>query len=323
MLLLIAVSRRIIVTVTIKYKPVFSDVFCDRLTVTLKVKPEQYDEVKFNMNNMIENGYARKDYKWQYRLSMRLGIGEDNDSSTLIQCSPHPFLSNYSFFRIELNPHRLGSEGLSELKLRIDEILPNGYDDLVRSGVCTRFDAALDLKYISIESLAFSYPKMRLSKAFYNSGSVTNYIQSYYIGGDKNKRQICIYDKVAQIKEYNQKNLIKKDVPSFPVTRIEVRNKKRVRVSELINIDNQFKPLEVLLLSRFPDIDWVFGLFVKAVRLEGLLNALLALPKYERAKYKKILKVANASFWKPDKHWEKWTDVIGEIYKPLPSKLAV
>lgn len=306
------------------HKPNVSNVFCDKLSVTLKIDPEYHSEVLSKITDLIDNWYASVVHTPQYKFSIRLVIG-NNDESTLIQCSPH--LDSISFFRVECNPSRLGSEGLSELKLRLDDILPDGYDGLMQYGICTRFDATIDIHDVQIDKLCFRYPSMQLSKAFYRKGGINNYthdIESYYLGGDSGKRQFCVYDKAQQIKAHNAKYpLVKKAIPNHPITRIEVKNRERLPMMSLTAIPNQFEKLGVYSFHKLPNSDWKFNLFVKAVRSEGMQNALLGLPEDVRKKYLKWSELAKPTYWKPDEHWKYWPCVVEEIIHPAVSCLAL
>ena len=308
-------------TITYIKAPIISNVFCDKLTITLKVDPKHHDFVKNGMYELINNGYAKKTYTPQYQLSVRLGIGDYNEHTALIQCSPHPYLLNHSFFRIEFNPDRIGIEGMCFLKTRLDELLPNGYKSLIQHGTCTRFDVSIDIVHMEIDKFVFRAPKMRRSKSFYNGKKTIR--ESYYIGGDNSKRQFCIYDKVAEIKNNNSGKLIKTPIPNHPVTRIEVRNKYRIPMTELINVDNQFLKLEIYFLNKIQKSNLEFDFFLDSVRLRGLISALYKIESpYERKKYIAQMESAKNKYWKPEKHWESWVDVVNEIYHPVNPKIS-
>jgi hypothetical protein len=310
----------------IKYKkPIVSDVFCDKFSATLKIDNNYYYDILKSIHEHIDNGYAKESSKPNYKQSIELFLGSESEYSALIQAAPYK--KGYAFFRIEFNPQRIGSEGLSELKLRLDNILPNGYESLIQHGICTRIDATIDIHHVAVNRLCFYLQNMQKSKAYFKKGKIlgcANNIGSYYTGSDDSQKQFCAYDKVQEIKNHNSNYPHNKiQVPDHPITRIEIKNRKRIPITSLPTIPNQFINLSVYSFHKTPKIDWKFDLFIKAVRSEGAQNSLLALPEPIKKLYRERLETAKVLFFQPEEHWKKWPKVMNEILYPTVSPLAL
>ncbi len=305
-------------------KPVVSPVFCDKLSATLKIEEHHYHGVLTAFENAVNDGWAKKAYTAIYKQSCRLQLG-DYDTSTLIQCQPHNETS--AFFRIEANPSKLGKEGMAELQMLLNEILPHGYAGLVQDGISTRVDTAVDIMNIEMSQIVYRYPGMRLSKAYYAKGKPTVYCNemlSYYLGSDGGKgAQICIYDKTAQAKTHNVKHPHNKiEVPKVPTVRIEIRHRNRRMLSRLYTLKNLFSKLDLYSFHKIPPRDDKFNLFVGVMQAQGLQNALLMLSGPTRKLYRKRVESAKPDFWQPEEHWENWEAVVDGILHPSSSALA-
>ena len=312
--------------VVIHKKPTVTEIFIDKITATLPIKSSDHEAVLGGMHQLVDVGYGLFIRKPFYEYSVILGIGVAN-TPVLLQCKPYGYLSDWAFFRIEFNPSTLGSEGLAELKLRLDVLLPLGYESLIASGMLTRFDVTFDIQHVSIDQLVFRHPGFRLSKAYYRAGKTDSFVEdvvSLYIGGDSGARQFCFYDKVQQIKDWNSEHpLNQKPVPIIDTTRVEVTNKKRVPFKSLLNVPNQFEKLEIFTFHTVPQDDWQFSLFLIAARHQGLQKTLYMVPKYLRKKYIQRLRKSVLEQYDPIAQWSGWKGSVNALFYPATSHLKV
>ncbi len=311
-------------------KPKVSHLKCDKFSATLKIEDQYHSSVKARVNELIDAGYAKSKNYSAYQTSARLYIGDNNRYFVLIQCGPRSYHKNYSYFRIEYSPHNIGMDGLAELKMRLDEILPFGYDGFISEGICTRFDATVDISHININYLLFSCSKMKISKVYYRDGGISLFdcslpMSSYILGGESSSRKISIYDKKRQLAYLNKKHpKYAQKLPDHEVTRIEVQHRFRIPISNLHKVANPFEKLGVASFNNIPiKDDPTFDLFILAARFVGAQNAQLALRKKLREKYSQYLKQSGPDWWDPDVIWEQWPSVIHNICHPGTCPLKV
>jgi hypothetical protein len=291
-------------------------IICDKLSYTLKIGQENRDILKKKIEQLIEKGYARKVYKGSYYTSIHLLLGAFDEYKPLIQIEPK--LQDTAYMRVEYNPDKLGIYNF-ELKQKLNNLLKHigGYKYILLNATCTRFDATVDIHHININNLLFYYPKKTISKAYFKSGKILNYedhlITSYYLGSDAGKMQVCIYDKVLQMKKYKLENpLMDIKIPDHDITRIEIRHKKRLSLVDIMKVNNQFKPIKVVLLKVANKIkDWRTNMIVRLSCHEGLNNALLAVPNDHRLKFRtQIIEDTAPEWWKPDLIWMDWSNTV-------------
>jgi replication initiation factor len=293
------------------FKHKVSPIYVDKFSATLAVDPFHESKIKKNIVELMEVGHAKKTYKSLYNLSAEILMGEFNESKLLVQCAPRR--PGMSFFRTEFNPAKVD---MAEVRAFIDAILPESYQSLAVKGICTRIDATVDVKNEEINKLLISHTGIAVTSGHYKSGR----IETLYLGSKSSPKRICVYDKVAEIKRKNAKQLIVKVlVPDHPITRIEARLKNSVPVKNIATVPNLFEKLDIACFQSFPDFDEKFKLFLMASRGTNGQNALLELSESTRKTYRKYLKSYKAKWWKPDEIWKQWPSVIDSLLNPPQS----
>lgn len=277
---------------------VLSDVFCDRLSVTVPIPEDERAVLTETISNLVTLGYVEKLHnKAIYRRSYSYPLGGAQTSKLHIKCDPYN--PTYNFLRFEFNP---SGGHLGELQEAIHHIIPGGYDHFLANGKCTRIDAAVDVRISMNRILAW---KAKVQKT--SSYSLGASIQTYYLGSKTSAKQICIYDKVAEIKGANAALLCgKKQVPSFPLTRIEARYYEEWPLNQLYSLPNQFAGMS-LVAAPAGELDGYFEMFVLACRAEGpqLALALIKSPKVKKD-FKARLKKGRPHWWNPESTWDGW-----------------
>lgn len=287
---------------------------CDGISITIDI-PEHYRE---QLENNIESikRYAKK---YGYAIARKISLNKEKlnaysdktgQSDVIIQCSPYNRHKNFLY--IHFNPSKIL---MNELKNLVDELFPfdYGYSYLISTGIVTRCDIAVDIKYVEINSLLFRYPQKRINCIYTSSG------RTEYIGSLLSNNYFCIYDKRTEIKKKNKKKvfLLKDKVPEYPVTRIELRLKLSMTIEEISKITNPFRKLKIISYQNldFPsDSD---KLFLKVARLEGTQAAMLTMTdKNTRAAYAKKLSKGCASWWDSEVTWKDTQEMINNIRVP-------
>lgn len=287
-----------------------SDLFCDKISMTLSIEPSQEGIVIENFENLQSAGHAKWVHKSIYRLSLQV-VDEMLNPIVLVQC--RPVGSGRSFFRTEFNPSKVS---MWEVMYFIDSILPDGYESLHQHGICTRFDATVDIHNVNINELLIWKPQISVTSAYYKSGRT----ETYYLGAKSSPKQCCVYDKVAEIKRRNEGPFVKQEIPDHEITRIEVRLKNRTPVKGLHCVDDLFSQLGIVEFSDIDPMDEKFDLFLRASRAEGAQNVLLSLSEATRKSYRKILNNSKALWWEPEKIWAQWPELVSRITHPPASK---
>jgi len=106
------------------------------------------------------------------------------------------------------------------------------------------------------------------------------------------------------------------DVPKHPITRVEARLKDGIPVNALASIPNLFGNLHIYSFKNLPVLDEQFKCFLMASQSQGGQNALLALTKPTRKKYKKYIDTYAAKWWQPHAIWQQWPSVIDSLLNP-------
>ena len=298
--------------ITYIHKQKVSPLISDKASFTLVVNQEHEEDIAYVMNELITSGHAKKTYKGMYWLSIEVLLGAFNEQRILVQCKPKK--TEMSFFRVEFNPSKVN---MAEVRSYVDLILPYGYTQLIKQGVCTRIDATVDVHNVEIDNLLIWMPSIRKTSGYYKDGKT----ETYYLGPKASPRLICIYDKVAEIKARNSKKLIKTEVPDHPITRIELRLKTRPPAKALPGIPNLFKKIGISNIGAHMSDDHAFRMFIKASRAEGAQNVLLDLPEELRKKYRKRLATGSPQWWDTDNIWTQWPNVANAIINPPACEL--
>lgn len=293
-------------------KAQLTKVYIDKFSATLKIPLNcEKNMIKDKLIELENDSFARKIYNRSYRSSYSIFLDDALDHKLFIQCDP---VLNSSFLRVEYNPKYLYFDQVFTF---LDHIIPGGYQRYLDRAVCTRVDCTVDIMGIHIDELIIFKPKVHKTRLFTDANS----FMSYYLGDIHSPRQICIYDKVAEINSKNKKLLIKEDLPKLDITRIESRIRDRHFVNELGEMNNAFSGISISsydIKHSDNDMKLLINLFVDSCRYRGPQSALKLIKHYDESKYqifKKILKESEVSWWDVEDIWKSWPTAVDELTK--------
>ena len=284
--------------------------FIDRLSFVIKYTSKEHkDFVRKGLQHLKYDGeghYAYDKGKAKYKFGMALYVEQwERVATLLIQADPKTFDDH--FLRVEYNPATADPGTVLWL---LKQVLPGGWGDIVTHGKFTRVDTTVDVSGLAIEDLLVCYPQMSRSRVFCKSGR----IETYEMGAYEGNKHVVVYDKNAETKKWNLKHQIKKTIPAFPVTRIEIVLRPSMSVAALVQHDNPFLGLglyEVPPLSEAKTLE--FRLLVEIARFRGLHDTLLMLPEAKRKQFKTTLEKSACSWWKPNAVWAEWPVVLKDL----------
>jgi hypothetical protein len=190
--------------------------------------------------------------------------------------------------RIEYNPSRAGSHGVTYLRHRLDKALPGGWEEFLLGADVTRIDHAVDIPCVSIGDILFSSSNQQCSAIYTDRHGDP---QTIYIGRRGNKRFLRAYQKGKS---------------NPPFMRIEYETRKVGPLRDIgVNLKNPFANLQ---LYHFPQPDLPAHLiwFIDCARQRGIRRALNIAPKAERKALAEFLAAAKAAWWQPVEIWKQW-----------------
>jgi hypothetical protein len=207
--------------------------------------------------------------------------------------------------RLEFNPRKIGSHGLTELKSILTMIFPDGWEYVIAHGNITRIDVAVDFPNTRPCMFAVLPQQALTTKSWDVKGKLETFVL-----GKKKGNQTLLYNKklqrLAQGKPWVGKS----------VTRLErrLRNPHINGLSGLHLLPNPFKGLLLTEVTTDPPSgekkSWVWELFKDSVLQRGLPSALALLPKERRTLYRGHLNKNAHPLWDPIAIWENWPTVI-------------
>ncbi len=212
-------------------------------------------------------------------------------------------------FRMDLNPAKLGPDGIAELRADLAGCLPDGVDWLLAKGHTTRIDAALDLMGADLDQLhvVSAYPMQ------HTLWSREGRLQTIYMGTPKSQRRIRLYDKAAEQSGG-------KCVAGPPVTRIEAVIRKSCLLSHMKSLPNPFSSLKIIEMPPVaggiqPHHWFMFGQTAKNLTV-GV--ALAQLPSATRNRYRKALASGAVDWFKSSDVWALWPATVEAmgLFKP-------
>jgi hypothetical protein len=287
--------------------------FCDKLSIVVPVPNNQRQQLKARLQSLVESKHAHPIYTAGYRHSVKLLTGTDTYSGPIIQCEPKHAIPSY--LRIELNPQN----GFGEAVHHLEALAGISWESLVQYGRITRLDLTLDAHYLHIADLLVWKPGIQRTRRFDKSGRP----ETIYLGAGESPRQICIYDKVAQLKKYNAEHpFLHKPVPNHPVTRVEARVKqKHLTFDDLEDLDNPFAGLGLVNFSRItadPEEGQLGRMFLLAAEGTNGQTALLRLDKATRKRFRDRIEQYPIKGWDPSVFWSQWPAVASALTNPPP-----
>lgn len=282
-----------------------SSLFCDKLSFTVNylLKPEhQHIEQVVKALGSLAMPYKRRPYK----KGVKVYQGDYPNQMTMV-IQWEPIHSGVAFLRVDFNPSKADMAHVHNI---LNEVLPDGWADVLTRAVFTRFDAAVDVQGVLPHQLLAYYPKKTVSEIHCKSGV----IETMYIGTAEAANRVVVYDKLLQVTEVNKKFNLKLPKPLGPTTRVEIRMKPGVQAEGLAGIENPFENLLLRLYSLLskegPEL---WRTFVALVQFRGAQDALLLLDQPTRDKFRATLKAVPCDWWNPEKLWEGWEALVIDV----------
>lgn len=232
----------------------------------------------------------------------------------LIQAEPKG--PNLPYLRVEYNPAHTDP---AEIYAIVSLLLPDGWNYFIGESVVTKLDLAVDVERVRIRDLFIFMPGFRRTRQFFQSGNVqteqSEELQTYDIGSYIGKKRLTVYDRVAAIKRKNQKNVHKIDVPTFPLTRFEMRLRPALAWSDMLDISNPFQNVLVRDFSAISsqEGEFLFRLFLRVAQVDGAHHAALSLPESVRKKFLKRVEGADQSWWDVSSIWDGYPDAVEDV----------
>ncbi|WP_192357699.1 hypothetical protein [Mesorhizobium mediterraneum] len=201
-------------------------------------------------------------------------------------------------------PVDLGADGMLDLHVAINMILPDGWLYAVTHGRVTRMDVAVDLPGLTMDSIHFQPQKAAYSQRLFPDGQ----LETIYIGKSKSA-QTVIYDRSKKRAKLGQ---------SMPqCLRIERRMKLGgMKLTNLLGMKNPFLNTKLAVALPGPpnpakEKEW--AMFGDSVKERGLPAALTLLPKDRRVAYKKHIDAHLLPIWNPEEIWKSWQPMLDEL----------
>lgn len=280
----------------------------DKLSVTIPVDPEDrkaIDEILMDIHKNEEDFSSVSDKKKRYKINTEW-TDKKTGQKVLIQCQP---VHAVNYLRFELNPAKLGPEGMSRFKQMFENSITVGnypYSRVLKEGHIRRMDIAVDMINVAPHELIISGKGTGKSIKFL--GKDSNELETVYLDKPQTKSSNkMVYNKL-------QEQIDKGNEPSYNEvlhTRAEY-NHEGAPFGNIPNIQNPFKKITVINPVFVPEggDDFVWHLFLNSCRLKGIEASLSLLPTQLRGQYRKALEKATEDTWQPEKLWEKWEDYL-------------
>ena len=260
---------------------------------------------------VFKNPNLKKPSRFKYRIALNHA---ETGQAVLIEAHPKIETAgkNYRFMRFELNPNKLGAQGVEFLRTQLVQIfLEDAWPKVAINCNLTRLDVAADLLNVRTAGLIIeSAAKSGNAKnVFYKSAEGD--LESVYLGLKKGKGPTPVigYDKGKELAD-------KGEVSEFGIAhfRLERRMVPNKSLTELISIQNPFKNIVVMDLTKTidpPDGQHNWQFFLDSCRVRGMEAALDILPDDDlRSAYQNAIAEADRKIWQPDKIWDRWPDTL-------------
>lgn len=300
----------LIYMVTFKAKAKLGPLLCDKISITVPLKPLEHQHVISSLDKLKSDGYAMSKYiqKPMYKLNLVLDVGEQHKQMLLVQAQP--LKPNMSFLRIEFNPAKVDMYSVEKY---LNAVIPDGgYLRAINTGTCTRLDLTVDIHNAELNDILVSAGCFRVTQNYYDKG----HLQTAYLGSKSSSESICIYDKAAQLEKVDTKDHVKLDTPVYPITRVEIRLRRRFAAKYLPQIENPFSKIVISRISSkviTAELRDVLILFVHSSKISGAQTSLNLLTPPTRKKVTRFLQSNNLPCWQPDIFWKQWSDVVSKV----------
>lgn len=304
------------------------DVVLKNIEKILKEIPGKFkNATKHNVGNNRFNE-LRKNYKENFVL-----VHKPTGSKIIIQVTP--CRKTGAFLRCELNPARLGPEGIIFFKaffelLTSNKWLPITFDTMAkREKIIKRIDVAVDMLGVDASDLEGRYVfkgKQLKKKPIQNP---TGRVETMYFQMPENdKNQAYWYNKTVQIKETAQDPLDggqKSPYGDALYTRFEYRIEETDKpIANLHSFLNHLPKVHFRAVdySKIKGKDFTHALFLRYALSRTRGKALELVPEHLRAEYADSYDEAIVDIWRPEEIWEKgWHPELISLGLLDPKKL--
>lgn len=291
--------------------------FCDRLAITLD-HPEGFDRETLimaarDMAATLAEGFSLKPCQVKTRSRYRHSYKLTDQSGRQMALFQFFALSTKTkAARLEMNPKKLGPEGLRVVKQVLKALLGPTFIECIAGGNITRVDASCDISQIRPSDLVIWSNRARSSgiwvRYFDANGRDRWEVETLAIGARESDYYLQVYDKSAQL--WNTKNILLKNLKTRIEARMQPRNSQRksAKVSELRMISNPFLPINV---AYFPEAgnekDHLELLFYasQVIGQEAVLKKLGAAEKTKRAAFRNMMSRDTPDWWQPERLWQE------------------
>lgn len=281
------------------------EVFCDKISITL----EPSTAIKEAVSRFVEwewsaspSSRAKKLYSYFKGVNLHVSKLRGINQYLRIECSPR--YPDRSFLRVEFNPSKCDP---IQVVRCFERIHPDLHSLLISDGLCSRYDATVNVENIHISQLVAHASYKKEYSAYRNDGV----IQTCYYGSEWSGSRVCVYDLNVNMVR------LKLEPPPFPVTRIEVRKAVSVPMSFLTGEPNAFKNFHVNTLETMPlEGDSICKLVAALSVLGHGQHAYNILSKEEKRKYRRAIDKVRPEWWDVEKIWSGWRRAVEPIFNP-------
>jgi hypothetical protein len=284
----VPIMDRLSLTIPISKNPKIVDGTVERLAAFIA-----------NPDNQVIASHKQSKFHRNFQL-----VDQHSGRSIFVQaCPKYP---NLAFARFDMNPAKLGVDGMRLWRRFVDQIW--GADQAqaaIADATVTRVDFACDLVGVRIDALAVRPAHQKKSAIYYG---IKGRVETYLVWCKKQKEADTeVYNKKAELEDHGHE-------PAYgdvEHTRVEIRSKTRRPIIKLFTQKNPFANLDIGYLPReapgLPAHIWRH--FCDSARYRTLPVALDLIPLEYRQPYLDALKAAPA-IWFPNKVWTNWQDVL-------------
>lgn len=289
-----------------------SEVFCDKISLVANLPTDvDYKYVYEHLHMLaLDNKYGYLKARPGYLLSAHLCTDEQIhlppwDRRTMFFQLKSAQPSN-SYIRMEFNPAK---DDMSHVRELVEFVTGHSWEKIIDISRVTRFDMAVDISGIDINSLAVS---CKHSQKRFTVSVKKGEIETIKFGTRKSQWAIQLYDKAKQSK--------------FPgkLVRIEAsyQPKKSHLLKYMLEVENPFSRLTIdsfMPITVFGEPTEFERFFIKVAKHEGLESALDTCSPDTRKQMKKRLNKYLNDWLAPEQLWQQWENVISSLKSPPPT----
>jgi len=291
-----------------------SPVFIDTIAVSLSVPYKQRETVHLAIAELQQyyGSYAPRGKFYQYATNLNNSSEDPNipyEHKLMVQWylkgGGDPYL------RLKWNPNKISME---EVKYFINQILEGGYQQLVQQGRVTEVHFSIDFVGADMDRMLFNYPKMQREASNRVSG------HTEYLGCRAGATFIRLYDKAAEIAEFNKKNPKHKQPKlTQPTVRLEIVKRSKsnaiIWMRDLPTMPNPFAKFEIwgVPVSKYDEKHSLFWMSLAVWQDRGRASMMskLKMSPDDRKQYAKQFKKKPPAWWQPNQLWEGYINDEG------------